>query len=260
MALATKETAIKELLSAEMKMEEFLKSDAYIPIENGASAQEEIERFKMADWQEKSKLMNSYIRFYSDKVMPKEQRELIDQANMSVLIGKFIYLGIPTEIIEERQPNIKTKELTEPNYYREAVAHINKLRSMDNIEKCEHKGRPLLDHLARIQFKQNDYCSKGDMLDLKKHCENLERYNYALQIISELETKAFPPAYKQDFAFKIAKTIKSSRVAMCSENQLSQLIKSKNKLIAPEISQMDMFTIMNQSYDSKNIAVEGISR
>ena len=257
---ATVADAERELLSAEKEMETFLlsvKGDDFF-------VQDEIQTFKEADWDKKSQLISNYRKEFKDVKLTPEQKTMLDNANMSVLIGRTINLGIPTSIIHEmpkvqKQPvQVVSPKATQQqvsrveNYYNSAVSKIMEIRKMKNFDKSVYQGRPLDEFFSKIQFKQNAFCSAKDFETIKQCGQGLERYNYAMSIISDLETKVFPPNYRNDFSYKIAQTLKSSKTATCSEKQLACLIRAKDKLIAVEDrQQIDFSTLMAMNEKGK---------
>lgn len=258
MALLTKDEAMQELHEAEVKMELFLKSllntGGHVPLNSSdipnssIAVMREIENFKNAQWEEKFNLMRNYYSLYQDKNLNPHQEDLLSQANMSVLIGRFVFMGIPTEVAQE-EPAKKMERMKQDikkNNYEEAVKYIGKLRNMPNLDKCEYQGRSLQSCLSSVQFRSNQTCTQKELDIIKRAYENLDRYNHAMDIVSQLEKKAFQPAYHQEFAYKIAQTLKESK-GICSENQLNHLIKAKEKLIIPETAQIDIFSFVKEN-------------
>lgn len=258
MAILTKDEAMKELQEAEMKMKLFLtsvlNSGTHIPLNSSdipnssISVMREIDNFKNANWEEKFNLMRTYHRLYQNKNLNPHQEDLLSQANMSVLIGRFVFMGIPTEVAQEEpvKKMERMKQDIKKNNYEEAVKYIGKLRNMHNLDKCEYQGRSLQSCLSSVQFRSNQTCTQKELDIIKRAYENLDRYNQAIDIVFQLETKAFQPAYHQEFAYKIAQTLKESK-GVCSESQLNHLIKAKDKLIMPETAQMDIFSFSRES-------------
>lgn len=253
MALLTKDEAMKELQEAEVKMKLFLTSvlntGSHIPLNSSdipnssISVMREIDNFKNANWEEKFNLMRSYHSLYQNKNLNPHQEDLLSQANMSVLIGRFVFMGIPTEVAQEEpvKKMERIKQDIKKNNYEEAVKYIEKLRNMPNLNKCEYQGRSLQSCLSSVQFRSNQTCTQKELDIIKRAYENLDRYNHAIDIVAQLEKKSFQPAYHQEFAYKIAQTLKESK-GICSEAQLEHLIKARDKLVVPEVDQMDIFS------------------
>jgi hypothetical protein len=271
MTLVTKEKAVQELYEADLKIKKFLisvlNSGDHVPLNssdvpnNSIAVHREIDNFKNSNLEEKFKLIRTYHNLYQNKNLNSEQKDLLAQANMSVLISRFVFMGIPTELVKEEKE--KKQEFFNPNIkkdnYEEAIKYIGKLRSMPNIEKCEYQGKPFQNYLSTIQFRSNPICTQKELEIIKRAYKNLERYNYAMDIIFQLEKKAFPPEYHQEFAYKIAQTLKTSK-GICSENQLNCLIEARDKLIMPEIDQMDIYSLMKKNRekvkDKKSLGTE----
>lgn len=248
MAILTKNDAKNELKKAELEFATFLKSvfqnGNYIPFENFTSPEQEIKNFKEANHEDKFSLLQRHYNHYHDANVSKEERDSLSNANMSVLTSRFVFMGIPTEIIDEKSTQKNNSTVIEqPNYHKEAMPYITKLRAMKNIDKCEYKGKPLTNFLSLIQFDSNQRCNEKDFNVIKTSFENLERYNLAIDIISQIEGKVFKPIFEKEFAFKVAQSLKTSK-GICSETQLKVLTEAKNKLVISEGTQLDMFSLL----------------